>query len=76
MALSEKKIQEEMLKAERYRNKILADIRSVGLSVNLALISVATTQIEMDKQEKAVAVNKAIDTLNQVMREIDARWEE
>jgi signal transduction histidine kinase len=76
MALSEKKIQEEMLKAERDRNKILADIRSACLSVNMAIISVATTQIEMDKQEKAVAVNKAIDTLNQVIKEIDERWEE
>ena len=76
MALSEKKIQEEMLKTERDRNKILADIRSACLSVNMAIISVATTQIGMSNEEKAVAVNKAIDTLNQAIKEIDERWEE
>lgn len=76
MALSEQKIREEMLEVERDRNKLLADIRSACLSVNMALISVATTQIDMGKEEKAVAVNKAIDTLNQAIKEIDERWEE
>lgn len=76
MALSESKIREEMLKAERDRNKLLADIRCACLSVNMAIITVATTQIEMSNEEKAVAVNKAIDTLNQAVREIDERWEE
>lgn len=76
MALSEQKIKEEMLKAERDRNKLLADIRCVCLSVNMALISVATTQMDMCNEEKAVAVNKAIDTLNQAIKEIDERWEE
>lgn len=76
MALSEQKIKEEMLKAERDRNKILADIRSTCLSINMAIVSVATIQIDMDKEEKAIAVNKAIDTLNQAIKEIDERWEE
>jgi hypothetical protein len=77
MALSEKKIQEEMLKAERDRNKLLADIRDAIMLHNA--IAINQISIKASQSEKVTAREvhqKCKDSFRDAVKESKERWEE
>jgi hypothetical protein len=79
MALSEKKIQEEMLKAERDRNKLLADIRDalyLRCVIAIGEIEIKARETPLGNPEAVKVYNKLTDALKETYACSDERWEE
>lgn len=79
MALSEQKIREEMLKVERNKNKLLADIRDalyLRCAIAIGEIEIKAKETPLGNPSAVKVYNMLTDAMKETYACSDERWEE